>query len=451
MPRTLLKDLVEDRHLREVRAFNRAYDRVAASVDPDLVGTGPSRKQLDRWLNGRLVSKPHPHHCRVLERMFPGHPVTELFGPPRPDRATPVEPAPTGRGRDEEAATNRRDAFRAGGAAMAGLVMHQVISEPDQMHAALDTGSVGEGRLAYLEHTTDDLGWRIMKEPAQALLEESLTTFASVRTLIREPQRTADRVRLVRTGGRLASIVGEILFDDRQFNLARHWFVIGQRAALDIGDRPLADICLAKQSNVPAYSGDPRGVLALVDPRLDGTPPAASPGVAALWAAKARAHATLGENIAFRHAANRSRQALDAAPPEPETPTNFTFYPRRLAFYEVTGLVQLGDSKAALDAADRALDQYEPGIYSSEPAMIRLNKAVVHARSGEIPEACRIATEALTDRDSHPAAIVLVRAAEFDRMLGADASAPVREWRDVLHRFTTPAPPGSQPNSRVLT
>ncbi|HEY9472785.1 MAG TPA: hypothetical protein VIS06_02920 [Mycobacteriales bacterium] len=172
-------------------------------------------------------------------------------------------------------------------------------------------------------------------------------------------------------------------------------------------------------------------------------------GVAALWAAKARAHATLGENIAFRHAANRSHQALDVTPPEPETPTNFTFHPRRLAFYESTGFLQLGDTRVALEAADRALALYEPGIYSSEPAMIRLNKAIVHARAGEVPEARRIATEALTDRDSHPASIVLVRAAEFDRMLGADTSAPVREWREVLHQFDLPDRPGG-PGNRVL-
>ncbi|HEY9472635.1 MAG TPA: hypothetical protein VIS06_02160 [Mycobacteriales bacterium] len=450
MARTLLKELVEDRHLREVRQFNRAYDRVAAQFDPDLVGTGPSRKQLDRWLNGRLVSKPHAYHCQVLERMFPGHPTTELFGPSRQDRAAPVEPAPTGRGRDEEAATNRRDAFRAGGATMAGLVLHQVISEPDQMHAALDTGSVGEGRLAYLEHTADDLGRRMVTVPRGSLLADALGAFGSVRTLVREPQRTADRVRLIRTGAKLATLVGEILFGENQLGPARQWSIIGYRAATDIGDRRLADICLAKQSNVPAYSGDPRGVLALVDPRLDGTPPAASPGVAALWAAKARAHAMLGENIAFRHAVNRSRQVLDTAPDEPDTPTDFTFPSRRLGFYESTGFVRLDDAESALEAADRALTQYETGIYSSEPAMIRLDKAIVHARSGEVPEACRIATEALTDRDSHPASIVLVRAAEFDRMLGADTSAPVREWREVLHQFGPPDRPGGSSGNRVL-
>lgn len=435
MARTLLKHLARARHLTEIRLFTRAYDRAAAQVDPSLVGTGPSSKQLNRWMNGMLRSMPYPHHCQVLERMFPGHSAAELLGPHHEEETGSATSAPPARGRDEEAATNRRDVLRAGGTAMAGLVLHQVISEPDHMHAALDTGSVGESRLAYLEHTADDLGWQLNRAPAGPLLADALGAFGSVRTLVREPQRTADRVRLVRTGAKLATLIGEILFDDRQFGPARQWHVVGYRAATDIGDRCLADISLVKQACIPAYSEDPRGVLALVDPRLDGTSPAPSPGVAALWAAKARAHAMLGEDIAFRHAANRSHRVLDTSPPEPDVPALFTFLPRRLGFYESTGLVRLGDATAALEAADRALAGYEPGIYSTDPATIRLDKAVVHARSGDIPEACRIATDALTDQYSHPAPIVLVRAHEFDRMLGTDTTAWVRDWREVLHHF----------------
>jgi Domain of unknown function (DUF5919) len=55
------------------------YDRAAKIVDADLVGSAPSRAQLHRWLAGEMKGLPYPHHCRVLEAMFPGWPVDQLF------------------------------------------------------------------------------------------------------------------------------------------------------------------------------------------------------------------------------------------------------------------------------------------------------------------------------------------------------------------------------------
>lgn len=68
---------------------------------------------------------------------------------------TSYEPTivPDGRDWTSEAATDRRDALRAGGATLAGLAglaglaAHQVLGEPDHLTAALDAGSVDADRL----------------------------------------------------------------------------------------------------------------------------------------------------------------------------------------------------------------------------------------------------------------------------------------------------------------
>lgn len=78
---TLLKVLLQERHLQEHRAFNREYDRVAAVVDRALVGGGPTKATFYRWLAGDVVTLPHPAHCRVLEKMLPGRTAHELFEP----------------------------------------------------------------------------------------------------------------------------------------------------------------------------------------------------------------------------------------------------------------------------------------------------------------------------------------------------------------------------------
>lgn len=78
----LLKALLRQRHWQTHARFCREYDKAARSVDPGLVGSAPSRAQLHRWLAGDLKRLPHPHHCEVLEAMFPGHSAAELFRAP---------------------------------------------------------------------------------------------------------------------------------------------------------------------------------------------------------------------------------------------------------------------------------------------------------------------------------------------------------------------------------
>ncbi|GAA4820966.1 hypothetical protein GCM10023201_03140 [Actinomycetospora corticicola] len=76
-----LRDLLRDRHWQNYRAFCLQYDRVAREIDSSYVGTYPSRAQLHRWQAGGLKGLPYPHHCQVLEAMFPGVTVAEMFAP----------------------------------------------------------------------------------------------------------------------------------------------------------------------------------------------------------------------------------------------------------------------------------------------------------------------------------------------------------------------------------
>jgi peptide deformylase len=75
----VLKVLLRHRHLQTHRAFCREYDRVAAAIDPALLGGWPSKAQFYRWLSGDLIGLPYADHCRILEGMFPGWKVDQLF------------------------------------------------------------------------------------------------------------------------------------------------------------------------------------------------------------------------------------------------------------------------------------------------------------------------------------------------------------------------------------
>lgn len=100
-PPVVLKVLLQHRHLQTHSTFSREYDRVAAGIDPTLRGGGPSKAQFYRWLSGDLVGLPYADHCRILEGMFPGWKVDQLFQAHDggiefvPEPATPPAATPT--------------------------------------------------------------------------------------------------------------------------------------------------------------------------------------------------------------------------------------------------------------------------------------------------------------------------------------------------------------------
>ncbi len=338
----------------------------------------------------------------------------------------------------KEGPAKRRHMLQLGGVAVGDRVLDLLGVEPDRLHAVLDASTVGEERLAYLEHVADRLGAQVVTVTPTTLLEDAVAQFRSVRRLLSDHQRTVYQLRLSRVGARLGMVAGEILWVEGQFDLAREWYRVAEHAALAGGDRYLADIALASQAYLPTYAGDPAGVLALVDPRLEQSA-RPTPAVAWLWGFKGKAHAARGERTAFERAISRARTVLDGSPPELVRPGIFSFLPNKLEFYEATGYVRLRDGDRAAQAADRALALYDPTQGHAVPTLVRLDKASALAQAGEVPEAGAVATSALLDPHAYHSAGIVIRAREFDALLGDDRAPAVRDWRDALATIRRPA------------
>ncbi|MGH3773042.1 MAG: hypothetical protein ACRDRW_16885 [Pseudonocardiaceae bacterium] len=381
---TLLKVLLTERHMQPYPVFCREYEKAARRIDPALVATAPGREQYQRWLSGRVKTTPHPNHCRVLERMFPGRTVMELF--------TPYSPPEQGAAQDEESVTRRRRLFQFGGTATAGVLFDRLWDEPARMHKALDATTVSPARLADLQREAAGLGVRVVRVPPATLVEETLMRFREARKLTAKKQTCTTRREIVRCAAMYATVMGEILFNEGQFSLAHTWYTVARRAALEAGDQYLADIAMAGHTYLATYTPDPRAVLATVDPRLE-TKHAASPAIAWLWGFKAKAHAMLGDRGLFESAISKSNKALDASPSGLVQPGIFSFLPEKLAFYEARGLVELGRAEEASAAAERAITLYDFSE-TTEPALVRFEQASALAQAGEIQEACRVATNA---------------------------------------------------------
>lgn len=82
---TLLKALLRTRHWQKRSTFVREWDKIAKSIDPQLVGSWPRNAQFYRWLRGELRELPYPDACRILESMFPQYNVKDLFDPCPPE------------------------------------------------------------------------------------------------------------------------------------------------------------------------------------------------------------------------------------------------------------------------------------------------------------------------------------------------------------------------------
>ncbi|MEU9884145.1 hypothetical protein [Sphaerisporangium sp. NPDC051011] len=432
---TLLKVLLMKRHQETHRAFCLEYDKVARSIDRSLIGSSPSREAFGRWLKGHLKTKPLADHCRVLERMFPGHTVAELLAPYDPGNNGAGVP-PT-RPDSREAATNRREVFHLGAATLALGLTESIWRGPDLLEQALDANNIGEARLLHLETEADRLGQRVVKVPPATLLPDALLQLGSTRELLAHRQPIEVQRRLARVGSKLSLVMGEIMFCSNHFPLARRWYASAVRAAEEAGDGYLVDMALASSAYLPTYSADPHGVLALVTPRLEQAV-GATPAIAWLWGFSALAHAALGDRGAFERANNKSRLILDRCSDEMLQPGIFSFRPEKQAFYEARGWADLGNVEGAGEAATRALAGFDPTL-TTNPALVRFSHATALAKAGHAEEACQIATVAIRDPHTYQSITVVLRAHEFDALLGTSGSATV-DWREALAGIRAPDP-----------
>ena len=82
---TLLRMLVGQRHWQKYETFRRQYENAANALaiedsDPRLRGLSIAKRQFERWLAGKLKTRPYPDHGRVLEHLF-GRSIDELMAP----------------------------------------------------------------------------------------------------------------------------------------------------------------------------------------------------------------------------------------------------------------------------------------------------------------------------------------------------------------------------------
>src|SRR6266496_457952 len=323
-----MRDAFAVRHMGRIIYAYRTHPFHGRTVAQDVVArwVGVSQTQLSRIESGpplhdlkRLMH--WAHTLRIPSRLLWFH-LNEA--------ATYREASINSRTREEVSTSLRRHFVALGGYAVASHVLGMLESELDLIHIKLDRGITSEERTSNLEGIAEDLGIQVVKVPPMVVLDPALKTLHSIRTLLEERQPTRHQVRLVQASAKLSIIVGEIMFTLNQFRSANEWYKTAEHAAHDVGDGVLADIVLANQANLPTYSDDPRGVLALLAQRLERNT-SSSPALAWLWGFKARAHAALQEPGQFWRSIDKAHEFLARSPADLVSGGILSCAPERLA------------------------------------------------------------------------------------------------------------------------
>lgn len=74
-----IKALLQEHHMHEYSVFAVEYRRIARELGLPLNAQPPGKSTYYYWISGQMSGLPKGYHCVVLEQMFPGWTVKDLF------------------------------------------------------------------------------------------------------------------------------------------------------------------------------------------------------------------------------------------------------------------------------------------------------------------------------------------------------------------------------------
>ncbi|MGH3773287.1 MAG: XRE family transcriptional regulator [Pseudonocardiaceae bacterium] len=333
----MLKALLRVRHWQKRETFSRQWDRVAKTIDSSLVGMCPAHAQFYRWLAGNIRGMPHPDACRVLEEMFPGVTVQQLFQPVRARRSELLGPP-----RAQEPAPGN------GSAAPDSPLAFPMTSYADTTYL--------EAARQYVWHIVA-LDGRFGGTDIAPL---AVRFFRSVHQLLGtgayEPAIERD---LQATAGELAEVAGWLLYDADQQDDVRRMNQESLYFCRLAGDRSMELLTLQNASMHAGFLGRPREALHLARSVLESRD-RLSPRVRTLFLAReARALAQGGDERALR-LFDQVRSHYEDGVRDSDPKWAWWVDERELAGFEAMALADLGRPREALIKFEQAVLSMAP-------------------------------------------------------------------------------------------
>lgn len=214
----------------------------------------------------------------------------------------------------------------------------------------------------------------------------------------------SDRVRreMFSAASELAYLAGWMSFDNAEHALARHYFTVAIKLAAEADDPPMAGHVLRAMAHQAVDLGDVRQAVELAEASIDGAryTTACSREKALLGVVHARALSAAGEKKAAAASLVRAENDLaDAQSGDPEPGRVFFFGEASLAHETACALRDVDDLPAAITEFDRSVRTRNAAPFARTHAVTLGYLAGVHARRGDLDQACATWSVALDTMD----------------------------------------------------
>lgn len=380
-----------------------------------------SQGQVSKVENG--LKPPSPMFAKLCDRVLGTDGLLAAALPPQPDQTEPAQPDEVWvLGLDESGALHYAELPRrqilAGASALLG-------------YAVTRSGRpiVDEQTFAVLRASFDQnraLG--TMTSPAM-VLAPVIAHLHTVRTLAVDSPEPV-RSDLMLFGARVAEYAGWMSQEAGRETDALRW--TDRAVTLAAGRDPhLASFALFRQAEMAMYRHDPMRTVELA--RRAQQDRTASPRILGLAArCEAQGHALAGDLRAFEVAMERATELLAVREPADGPVLGSASVPDEVALVRGWALYDLGQPREAAELLDEQLAMI-PKSARRARARFGIRRALAHAQSGEIDQACAAAREVLVDAAQVDSATIRLDLRELNRTLGRWHTHPaVRDLRQEL-------------------
>lgn len=287
-----------------------------------------------------------------------------------------------------------------------GRLLAEVERTRQDLDRTLAISTVSEEQLDRLDEQVLRYRREYISSAPVPMLYRLMLELSDVRTLSLARQPAMTQRRLLNATVMLALLSADALMKLGDTHQAHAWYGTARNASDDMGDVRLRALVRAQQAMLPYYYGDLAETVRLAREArmLAGSAPSSPAALGA--AAEARALARMGEHKAARVALAEAERIFARMPPEGHDHLAFRFSERRLQFYRIGTLIELGEN---VDWKPGPTSPSEP--YAIDPVLILLDQAAHLVRGGKVDDACHLAEKALLQVPvDHRTSIVLNRA-----------------------------------------
>jgi tetratricopeptide (TPR) repeat protein len=411
--------------------------RVAAREQVKLPATQSLVVMLSRWCNDH--ERPSEFYQSILSTALGCQP-TMLGFVASPEPAGPSAP-PSRFVEDGIAAWGQL--LSVGGANSAALSTAELLSGaswrgPQQEPSSgslLSRGRVGTELLDTLDAMTE--GYRRLDRQlgAASVFDDSTHHLQRIATLKSASMATENRRRLAAAAGEVASLAAWQALDLGRPGAAWSYYCLATRAAREAGDRELYAYVVAETSYVLLFGGQVREALSLVK-RARRLARAATPRLRAwLAAAHAEASAIAGNAGDALRALDQADEAFQQVEPGSGPSWLSYFDQAHLVRWKGHCLVLVGQPETALVVLQEALDSVDSSFVRARAGAL-VDLATLHLRQGEVDATCNVLGQAFrlareTQSTKNQRRIIEVRR----RLRPWNATTAVRDLDELLDWF----------------